>query len=786
MNRRQMYTKAYELAYLTMMDARIARSIAKIAFGRLDAALDQQYRRSYYRLRKVRATELRDVDIVDPHGLCLEVLHTEGPLTRHLRQKFLKRDVIRAVDTFSNTNSERLFLRERLARDLNEAIFFANLSDQVDQRAKEQSVSSIQTRASKQLINRQIIQQAFGRYLAANQHRNAVNLSDLQMLQVLVYAAAEPYELDAEASGASSYEDLCVRYIKYLAKLSFKSNVFHTSVAYGSLIYDFGRTGAAKIHDYAVQDVSRSRPKSNYSNSKAAVMHLLENERFAANYRLVREEAIGAPTRYKWRQSSDNELSRLLVWLKRLAFWLKCVGVAEEPNSPSDEGFRELLVFTGVDPDDEHPVERRRIHGISCPECFTLFAAYAGLQNPRNRLGLPYFEATIDMKNDDDENARLQPPKIKAEDINDDLKEIDGIRALRRVSTTSPLSVRVDGVECAKLIPPNTVTASFGFMGSPDLIEIWGTSQGLERREILLAAHLLGGSLDGQRMEVVSLQIPTGNLHVELTHSPQGLSVDILLRNTRAFTLESRENIKCLDDLRLATLALDQALSSGAEEEHIQHCNRCYRHLHRLDLQVHPTLATLLAFASGRLRADSNARVESHLQDGCRKCGASLRARCFNAIASALSTHEARYQQLREFLRYSLDGVDHFPVSAAQYSGPNYETPQSYFGYFARGEIIVTIEETDECELLITVASPKLQLDGRRYAVELIGEQDAFLSEILLEKEGDYYEGSSYLQLSETSLSRLRSFTIFGALLFSDSKIDSDSKAVGDLGALEN
>ena len=765
MNRSKIYLRAYELAYLMVPDPRIARSIAKIACGRLDAALDQQYKRTYYRLRKMRVPELRDVDVIDPHGLGMRILDTESALMSHLRNKFLKRDVITALTTFRNSSLERMTLREKLARDLNQAIFFGNLWDYVEYELRHARGSTARSRAPKQILNREIIQNALGRYLATNQHRNVVSLSDLQMLQVLIYAAAEPYELEAEERGPTSYDDLCIRYLKYLAKLSFRSNVFHTSVSYGWLIYDFGRAGSSKIHDFAVQDESRSRPLTNYSNLKDALMRLLEEERFIGAFRLVREKAIDRSTRFKRRQYSSSEASRMLIWLRRLALWSSCLSPFNAKTSLSHDELRQLLSFVGSHPDDEHVIERRRIHAISCPQCLKSLADSAGLSNPHDCLTFPNFETSRDMKNDSDHNARLQPPQLNADDVMEDLKEIDGIRALRRVSTSSTLSLRVNGVECARLNPPKIMSSSFDVKGSADVIEIWGMPQAPESHEVLLAAHLLQFPSDSDQVQILSSNTPVGTLYLEVSQAPHGVTVEILVRTSRLGKDYLPYRTDCVDDSYLRSLVLGQAVTSIAEEQHLETCNECQSRFQRLNIQMHPRLITLLEFSVDRLQEDQRIRVARHLHEGCRKCAAIVRARSFVATALTLKNGSARFREIREFLQYSIDGIDHTPTSSSQYAGSNYQIDPSYFGLFARGDIILTIEETHEFEWLVTVASTSSKLCGRRYTVELLGEEDSFFTEVVLKEEGEYCEGSTYLPSFSPSSSQLRDFTIFGALV---------------------
>jgi hypothetical protein len=716
----------------------------------------------------MRVPELRDVDVIDPHGLSLGILQTDSALMRHLRNKFLKRDVITALATFRNTSVERMALREKLARDLNQAIFFGNLWDHVEYELRPARVSTDRTRTPKQVVNRQIIQRALGRYLATNQHRNVVSLSDLQMLQVLIYAAAEPYELEAEDRGPTSTDDLCIRYLKYLAKLSFRSNVFHTSVSYGWLIYDFGRTGSSKIHDFAVQDESRSRPLTNYSNLKEAIMRLLEEERFTAAFRLVRERAVDRSTRFKRRQCSASEASRMLIWLKRLALWSSCLTHFDPETSLPHDELRGLLTFVGGHPDDEHVIERRRIHVISCPQCFRALAVSAGLSNPRDCLTFPYFETSGDMKNGSDHDARPEPPPLNSDDVTEDLKEIDGIRAIRRVSTSSTLSVRVDGIECARLNPPGITSSSFDLKGSEDVIEIWGMPHAAGSHEVLLAAHLLQFPSDRDQVQLLSSNTPAGTLYLELSQAPRGIAVDLLVRSPRLGKAYLPYPTECVEDSYLRSLVLGQAVTSPAEEEHIEGCDECQSRFQRLNIQLHPKLITLLEFSIDRLQEDQRIRVARHLHEGCRKCSTVVRARSFVATALALKNRSARFRQIREFLRYSIDGIDHLPMSSSQYAGLNHQIDPCYFGHFACGDIILTIEETDGFELLVTVASTSSKLCGRRYTVELLGEEDSFFTEVVLKEEGEYCEGSTYLPSFSPLLSQVLDFTIFGALVSDD------------------
>lgn len=776
MNRRALYQRAYELAYMSLMNARLSRSVAKIAFGQLDAALDQQFRRSYYNLRKVRAQELREVDIIDPHGLALEVSRADTSLTKYLTDKFIKPDTAAVVKKFLNTHSERVLLRQKLTRDLNEAIVFGYLPVSEEMLSRLTNMRREEYRASKQIINRHIIQKAFKQHLATDQHRNVVSLTEAQTIQLLVYSASERYELEAEDAGDTSYQDLCIRYFKYLAKLSFKANVFHTAVAYGSLIYDYGRTGAKKIYEYAVQDPNRFRPETNFSNLKASIMGLLEKERFSTKYRLVKQHEIGGRSGFRNRTSSATDVDRSVSWLMRLALWLECIHPTEVKSSSPDEGWRNKLTFVGNDPDDEHLVEQRRIHAISCPRCFALLSARAGLTDAREHLNIPHFETTVEMKNDSDDNSRLNPPPMDLQEVNDDLKELDGLRALRRISTPTVLSCRIDAIERAQLVFNSKMNVSFTIKGSPDILEIWGAGEHAGAKEILLAVHFLPNSVELNRTEVFSLGLANNALNIELTRGLENaLGVAILWQQLPFTYTEYCRVTNCLDQHRLAELAIDPALSTVYENEHINDCGVCNGRLNRLTEEIHPTIATLLAFIVGVLGATSQSFVEEHLRTGCRRCALALRARSFVATVSELQTHELTLNQLREFLRYSISGIDRIPGSVREYSGVRAERPSSYFRQFAQQEIIVTIEEAAEAEWIITVASRNRELEGRSYSVEIIGEQSVLVANVTLKKEGDFYEGSSYIHLPDGFIIQADTYALFGTISSPESIRNADA-----------
>jgi hypothetical protein len=312
--------------------------------------------------------------------------------------------------------------------------------------------------------------------------RTKVSLSNLHLLQRLVYIESEIYERIAEErQWELGQMDMIIRFIKHLVRITIKRNSFYVSLALSRVLHDYTTAEAIEIYNCVVQDPERSRENYYYRSQKAALMRELK-ERFGDMLRI--RKAKHGEERFEPQEDSASYLELINACLLQFMPWQsKCVLPAD--FDPIKSVVTPLL-FKGNLPDEEHATELNRIHTLLHPRCFGRLVLGLGLASPDQRLNVPSFFLSSDEPGS--LGRRLDPPQVSGEElriISDELTK----EAKRRKKYFGPiLSVRVDGVERGQLDLNRTDSLSFEIEAGSDLIEVWG---GDPSEEIIVATHFL-------------------------------------------------------------------------------------------------------------------------------------------------------------------------------------------------------------------------------------------------------------------------------------------------------
>ena len=87
--------------------------------------------------------------------------------------------------------------------------------------------------------------------------RTRVAMSDLHLLQRLVYVESEPYEKKDEKAGSVARldeEDMIIRFIKHLVRITTRRNSFYVALGLSRLLYQYTTNETAEIYDLIIQD----------------------------------------------------------------------------------------------------------------------------------------------------------------------------------------------------------------------------------------------------------------------------------------------------------------------------------------------------------------------------------------------------------------------------------------------------------------------------------------------------------------------------------------------------
>ena len=313
--------------------------------------------------------------------------------------------------------------------------------------------------------------------------RTKVSVSDLHILQRLIYIESEIYERIEEEGHKESLGqmDMIVRFIKHLVKITLKRNSFYVSLGLSRLLHNYATSEAVQIYNSVVQDPDRARDNYYYRSQKAVLMRELK-ERFGDMLRI--RKAKQREERFEAQEDPKNYLELVRTCLLRFMPWQsECV-------LPADfDPIRRVvspLLFEGNHPDEEHTIEMNRIHTLLHPDCFGRLVSASRLDPPDRRLEVPYFF----LSNDDPGSLgrRLNPPSLSEEELNVITDRITKEAARRKKNSGRQLSVLVDGIERDRLDLNRTNRLRLEIEAGAELVEVRGRDSS---EEIFLATHLV-------------------------------------------------------------------------------------------------------------------------------------------------------------------------------------------------------------------------------------------------------------------------------------------------------
>jgi hypothetical protein len=344
---------------------------------------------------------------------------------------------------------------------------------------------------------------------AAARFRTKVSLSELQLLQRLVYVAAEPEERRKEAQGIPEATWL-IHYLKHLARVTLKRNSFFVTLGVSRLLHNYTTPEAMRIYELIVQDPARVRDDSYYRRRKSQLMRELL-DRFGE--RLAVQRGQRGEERFQPLQEADRYLQLVVDCLHAFTPWETTCLVPAAFDPAHDE--LPPLRFQGKDPDAEHPVEISRIHTLLHPDCYRRLLAALRLDPPARRLELPQFRETNGNLPPTNNNLRPPPAGINEEEMKHIKDYLAQQRERRKRFSPAWLRVAVDGAMRAQTTPAQPDQLRLAIAPDAELIEVYGAT---DEDELRLAAYVVGYD------EEESLLPATATLVLE---SGQQLSFDV-------------------------------------------------------------------------------------------------------------------------------------------------------------------------------------------------------------------------------------------------------------------
>ena len=346
--------------------------------------------------------------------------------------------------------------------------------------------------------------------------RTKVNLTELQMLQRLVYIAAEPEERNKETEGIPQATWL-VHYLKHLARITLKRNSFFVTLGICRLLHNYTTPETMQVYGLVVQDPARVRDDSYYRRRKAQLMRELQ-ERFGEQ--LTVERGLRGEERFQFLKETQSYLQLVFDCLQAFTPWeTNCILPAA-----FDPRHDELppLHFRGTDPDAEHTVETARFHTILHPDCYGRLLSALGLDIPTKRLELPQFHAPNGVlppaNNGTPPNQSRPPANVSKEEMQRIKKYVAQQRELRKRFSPAWLRVAVDGAIRIQTTQSEPAQLCFAIAPNTELIEVYGAN---DAQELRLAAHFLSYDEEENLLPTSSTLVLEGGQQLTFKVQPQ-------------------------------------------------------------------------------------------------------------------------------------------------------------------------------------------------------------------------------------------------------------------------
>jgi hypothetical protein len=308
--------------------------------------------------------------------------------------------------------------------------------------------------------------------------RTKVTLSELHLLQRLIYDEAEAHErVQEQATDAISDERLLVHFIKHLVRITLKRNSFYVTLGLSRLLYHYSTAEAMEIYNLVVQNPSRVKDDYYWRSRKGQLMQEMK-ERFGGL--LAVNRAARGEERFVTRPDSSLYSSFVNDCLQKLMPWYTLCPLPAGKAAVS--GLIPALDFHGADPDEEHHIEISRMHAVLHADCFTRLIA--GLQLPPllTRLELPRFftpeghNPPHTMQNPNSPSTATKSPHAHV--LRAQLTEQQSLR--RRLNPTR-VRILVDRQQRATLDLSRTSQAGFHLTAGEEFIEVWSDQQEVTR-----------------------------------------------------------------------------------------------------------------------------------------------------------------------------------------------------------------------------------------------------------------------------------------------------------------
>ncbi|HWO35147.1 MAG TPA: hypothetical protein VNO32_40660 [Candidatus Acidoferrum sp.] len=317
-------------------------------------------------------------------------------------------------------------------------------------------------------------------------HITKIAREEAATFQWLILLECEQKEIQQEKSGPVSEEELLLRYIKFLIRVTTGYSSFHVNVGLQRILYNLSASETQRIYE-SISD--RYVGIDEYRRAKLAVMHKLR-ERFGNFLRTVR---VGyGELRFEENENSGSWFGFVERCLEVFTPWtteLRC-----PPRLDSNER------SAGDD-----NLESARCHLLIHPACKAELFRMLGIAVAGDQLAVPMFFRADPPGKSSPPTDRINAPLTAAE--RDKLSQHLVLEAQQRARISSgTLYFIADAVEYGWNPALPEAMTSFSIPANTETMEIW-MEQGDSR--LLLGIHLLRRNGDGTLIGAKAI-VPVG------------------------------------------------------------------------------------------------------------------------------------------------------------------------------------------------------------------------------------------------------------------------------------
>jgi hypothetical protein len=305
-------------------------------------------------------------------------------------------------------------------------------------------------------------------------HITKIAREEAATFQWLILLECEQKEIQQEKAGPVSEEDLLLRYIKFLIRVTTGYSSFHVNVGLQRILYNLSPSDTQRIYE-SISD--RYIGIDEYRRAKLAVMHKLR-ERFGNFLRTVRVEY--GELRFEENENSGFWFGFVERCLERFTPWttqLRCPPRLDSSERPAGDDY----------------LESARCHLLIHPECKSELFRLIGIAVSADQLAVPIFFRANPPGSSSPPTDRVSAPLTAAE--REKLSQHLVVEAQRRARISSGTIYFVaDGVEYGWNPELPEAMTSFSIPANAEAMEIW---LGPENSRLLLGIHLLRRNSDG-------------------------------------------------------------------------------------------------------------------------------------------------------------------------------------------------------------------------------------------------------------------------------------------------